>query len=154
MAAESSRSCRSRSSAQKRELVCGHGERLVLRISGTRNNLGRRFWGCVYFEIQEDCDFFRWTDPEAESEDPRVARMKRKVAALKEKVRDIEWKFKETGLAGWLELAAPFSFGAGGYCVRLLVGFLLGLGWRLPAAGLLGLVEDDVGLDLEWVELG
>ncbi|RYR09617.1 hypothetical protein Ahy_B05g077988 [Arachis hypogaea] len=85
MAAESSRSCRSRSSVQKRELVCGHGERPVLRISGMRNNPGRRFWGCVYYE--EECDFFRWTDPEAESEDPHVAKMKRKVAALKAKVR-------------------------------------------------------------------
>ncbi|RYQ96042.1 hypothetical protein Ahy_B08g091509 [Arachis hypogaea] len=92
MAAESSQSCRSRSSAQKKELVCGHGERPVLRISGTRNNSGRRFWGCVYYEIriQEVCDFFRWTDPEAKSEDPHVARMKRKVAALKAKVRDSE----------------------------------------------------------------
>ncbi|RYR26102.1 hypothetical protein Ahy_B02g060260 [Arachis hypogaea] len=94
MVAESSRSCQSRLSAQKRELVCGHGERPVLRILGTRNNPERRFWWCVYYEIQDECDFFRWTNPEAESEDPHAARMKRKVAALKEKVRDIEWKFK------------------------------------------------------------
>ncbi|RYR17235.1 hypothetical protein Ahy_B03g062003 [Arachis hypogaea] len=90
MAAESSRSCQSRSSAQKRELVCRHGERPVLRVSGTRNNPERRFWGCVYYEIQEECDFFRWADPEADSDDPHVARMKRKLAAMKAKVRDIE----------------------------------------------------------------
>ncbi|QHO08541.1 uncharacterized protein DS421_14g473550 [Arachis hypogaea] len=112
MAAESSRSCRSRSSAQKRELVCGHGERPVLRISGTKNNPGRRFWGCVYYEIQEECDFFQWTDPEAESEDPHVARMKRKVATLKAKVRDIEWKFKVAavlGILGWVVLFCFWS---------------------------------------------
>ncbi|RYR35531.1 hypothetical protein Ahy_A10g050682 [Arachis hypogaea] len=89
MATESSRSSRSRSSAQKRELLCGHGERLVLRISGTKNNPGRRFWGCVYYEIKEEYEFFRWADPEVDSEDPQVARMKRKVMALKAKVRDI-----------------------------------------------------------------
>ncbi|QHN91582.1 uncharacterized protein DS421_17g576120 [Arachis hypogaea] len=90
MATESSRSCRSRSSAQKRELVCGHGER----------------------PIQEECDFFRWADPEAESEDPHVARMKRKVAALKAKVRDIEWKFKVAavlGISGWVVLFCFWS---------------------------------------------
>ncbi|QHO22748.1 DNA-(apurinic or apyrimidinic site) lyase [Arachis hypogaea] len=107
MAAESSRSCQSRSSAPKRELVCRHGERPVLRVSGTRNNPGRRFWGCVYYEIQEECDFFRWADPEADSDDPHVARMKRKVAAMKAKVRDVEWKFKVAaglGIFGWAVL--------------------------------------------------
>ncbi|XP_052119041.1 uncharacterized protein LOC127748500 [Arachis duranensis] len=107
MATESLRSSRSRSSAQKRELLCGHDKRLVLRISGTKNNPVRRFWGYVYYEIKEECEFFRWTDPEAEAEDPLVARMKKKVAALKAKVRDIEWKFKVAaalGTVGWVGL--------------------------------------------------
>ncbi|RYQ87053.1 hypothetical protein Ahy_B09g094542 [Arachis hypogaea] len=90
MALESSRSSRSRSSAQKMELLCGHGERPVLRISGTKNNPDQRFWGCVYYDIKEECQFFRWAYPEAEIEDPQVARLKRKVAALKAKVRDFE----------------------------------------------------------------
>ncbi|RYR44499.1 hypothetical protein Ahy_A08g040827 [Arachis hypogaea] len=119
MAGESSRSCRSRSSAQKRELVYRHGERPVLRVLGTRNNSGRRFWGCVYYEIQEECDFFRWADPEADSDDPHVARMKRKVGALKAKVRDIKWKFNVAamlGIFGWvvLFLGGLFYFASGG----------------------------------------
>ncbi|XP_057760885.1 uncharacterized protein LOC130981305 [Arachis stenosperma] len=110
MATESSRSCQSRSSAQKRELVCRHGERPVLRVSGTRNNPGRRFWGCVYYEIQEECDIFRWVDPETDSDDPHVARMKRKVAAMKAKVRDNEWKFKVAAVLGIFGFAMSLSF--------------------------------------------
>ncbi|QHO13241.1 uncharacterized protein LOC107641228 [Arachis ipaensis] len=111
MAAESSRSSQSRSSAQKRELLCGHGERPVLKISGTKNNPRRGFWGCVYYEIKEECEFFRWADPEAESENPQVARMKRKVAALKTKVRDIEWKFKVAAVLGRLDEFVYFASG-------------------------------------------
>ncbi|QHN99396.1 uncharacterized protein DS421_13g397470 [Arachis hypogaea] len=107
MAAESSRSCQSRSSAPKRELVCRHGERPVLRVSGTRNNPGQRFWGCVYYE---ECDFFRWTDPKTDSDDPHVARMKRKVAAMKAKVRDVEWKFKVAAVLGIFGWAVLFCF--------------------------------------------
>ncbi|QHO00686.1 uncharacterized protein DS421_13g408550 [Arachis hypogaea] len=111
MAAESSRSCQSRSSAQKRELVCRHGERPVLRVSGTRNNPGRRFWGVSTMRsIQEECDFFRWADPEADSDDPHVARMKRKVVAMKAKVRDIEWKFKVAAVLEIFGWAVLFCF--------------------------------------------
>ncbi|QHO56145.1 DNA-(apurinic or apyrimidinic site) lyase [Arachis hypogaea] len=46
-------------------MVCGHGERPILRTSMTKDNPGRRFWDCVYYEVQDGCDFFRWADPEA-----------------------------------------------------------------------------------------
>ncbi|QHN79071.1 uncharacterized protein DS421_19g666930 [Arachis hypogaea] len=107
MAAESSRSCQSRSSAPKRELVCRHGERPVLRV-GDGNVLfvlGTDSSGLL--QIQEECDFFRWADPEADNDDPHVVRMKRKVAAMKAKVRDVEWKFKVAaglGIFGWAVL--------------------------------------------------
>ncbi|XP_016199163.1 uncharacterized protein LOC107640128 [Arachis ipaensis] len=107
MVAESSKSSRSRSSVQKRELLCGHGERPLLQTSGTKNNTGRRFWGCVYYEIKEEFEFFRWADLEGESEDPQVVRLKRKILALKAKVRDIEWKLKVAavlGKVGWISL--------------------------------------------------
>ncbi|XP_015967231.1 uncharacterized protein LOC107490949 [Arachis duranensis] len=101
MAAESSRSCRSRSSAQKREIVCRHGRDPCLEFWDEEQP-----WATI-LGIQEECDFFRWADPEADSDDPHVTRMKRKVAAMKARVRDIEWKFKVAavlGIFGWVVL--------------------------------------------------
>ncbi|QHN87118.1 DNA-(apurinic or apyrimidinic site) lyase [Arachis hypogaea] len=75
MAARSSTSSRSRASSQGMLLLCSHGEKPVLRISGTKENPGRRFWGCVYFEVQEGCNFFHWADPETEVEYSEIARV-------------------------------------------------------------------------------
>ncbi|RYR18006.1 hypothetical protein Ahy_B03g062646 [Arachis hypogaea] len=105
MASGSSRSFRSRESAQKRRILCGYGERPVLRVSGTKENSGRRFWGCVYYEVNDECQFFRWADPEVGSEDLHVARLKRKVVALKADVKAFEWKLKVAcvfGMVGWV----------------------------------------------------
>ncbi|RYQ95562.1 hypothetical protein Ahy_B08g090903 [Arachis hypogaea] len=105
MTSESSRSAQSRGSAQKRGILCGHRERPVLRVFGTKENSGRRFWGCVYYEVNDQCQFFCWTDPESESEDPHVARLKRKVVALKADVKASEWKLKVAvvfGMVGWV----------------------------------------------------
>ncbi|XP_016173512.1 uncharacterized protein LOC107616021 [Arachis ipaensis] len=105
MASESSRSSRSRGSAQKRGILCGHGERPVLRVSGTKENPGRRFWGCVYYEVNDECHFFRWAIPEAGSEDPHVVRLKRKVVVLKADMKACEWKLKVAavfGMVGWV----------------------------------------------------
>ncbi|XP_020985467.1 uncharacterized protein LOC110274722 [Arachis duranensis] len=81
--------------------------------------LGDDFGGVSTMRIQEECDFFRWADPEADSDDPHVARMKRKVGALKAKVRDIKWKFNVAamlGIFGWvvLFLGGLFYFASGG----------------------------------------
>ncbi|RYR37811.1 hypothetical protein Ahy_A09g042705 [Arachis hypogaea] len=54
------------SPAHSKELLCGHGERPVLRTSTTKENLGQKFWGCIYYEVQDGCDFFRWADPKSE----------------------------------------------------------------------------------------
>ncbi|XP_016169024.1 uncharacterized protein LOC107611631 [Arachis ipaensis] len=105
MVSESSRSSRRRGSAQKKGILCGHGERPVLRVSRTKENPGRRFWGCVYYEVNDECEFFRWEDPEAGSEDPHVARLKRKVVDLKADVKASEWKLKVAavlGMVGWV----------------------------------------------------
>ncbi|XP_015953321.1 uncharacterized protein LOC107477764 [Arachis duranensis] len=100
MASESSRSSQSRGSTQKKGLLCGYGERPVVQILGTKDNPGRRFWGCVYYEVKEECQFFRWEDPEAETEDPQVARLKRKVVALKTNVKASKWKLKVAAMLG------------------------------------------------------
>ncbi|RYR67900.1 hypothetical protein Ahy_A03g014357 [Arachis hypogaea] len=105
MASESSRSSRTRGSGQKRGLLCEHGERPVLRVSGMKENPGQRFWGYVYYEVKDECQFFRWADPEAETEDPQVARLKRKVVALKANVKASEWKLMVAvvlGMVGWV----------------------------------------------------
>ncbi|RYQ94625.1 hypothetical protein Ahy_B08g089560 [Arachis hypogaea] len=105
MVSESSRSSRRRGSAQKKGILCGHGERPVLRVSRTKENPGRRFWGCVYYEVNDECEFFHWEDPEAGSEDPHVARLKRKVVDLKADVKASEWKLKVAavlGMVGWV----------------------------------------------------
>ncbi|XP_025617957.1 uncharacterized protein [Arachis hypogaea] len=94
-----------RGSAQKKGLLCGHVERPVLRVSETKENSGRQFWGYVYYEVKDECQFFRWADPEAESEDPHVARLKRKVVVLKADVKASEWKLKVAavlGMVGWV----------------------------------------------------
>ncbi|RYR65097.1 hypothetical protein Ahy_A03g011089 [Arachis hypogaea] len=105
IASESSRSSRRRGSAQKKGILCGHGERPVLRVFGTKENPGRRFWGCVYYEVNDESEIFRWTDPEAGSEDLHVARLKRKVVDLKADVKTSEWKLKVAavlGMVGWV----------------------------------------------------
>ncbi|XP_015959431.1 uncharacterized protein LOC107483319 [Arachis duranensis] len=94
MAAQSSCSSRSRSSSHSRLLLCSHGEKSVLRISGTKENLGRRFWGCVYFEVQQGYNFFHWADPETEVEHSEIARIRKKVSMLKSRMKAVEWKLK------------------------------------------------------------
>ncbi|MED6133523.1 hypothetical protein PIB30_029072 [Stylosanthes scabra] len=47
------RSTASRSTGSRntqRMLLCHHGEVVVLRVSRTKENPGRRFWGCVRYE--------------------------------------------------------------------------------------------------------
>ncbi|RYQ91967.1 hypothetical protein Ahy_B09g098044 isoform A [Arachis hypogaea] len=105
MASETSRSSRSSEFGQKRGILCGHRERPVLRVSRTKENPGCRFWDCVYYEVNDECQFFRWADPEAGSEDPYIARLKRKVVALKADVKASEWKLKVAAvfcLVGWV----------------------------------------------------
>ncbi|MED6189262.1 hypothetical protein PIB30_094097 [Stylosanthes scabra] len=43
-----SRSSRSTARTQSRMILCDHGEQAVLRVSGTKENPGRRFYSCVY----------------------------------------------------------------------------------------------------------
>ncbi|MED6148830.1 hypothetical protein PIB30_056707 [Stylosanthes scabra] len=44
-------SSRSTASTQRRmTLVCYHGDPPVLRVSGTKENSGWRFWGCSHYE--------------------------------------------------------------------------------------------------------
>ncbi|QHO15562.1 uncharacterized protein DS421_10g295930 [Arachis hypogaea] len=105
MATESSVSSRSKSSLHGRLLLCSHGERPVLRTMGTKENYGRRFWGCVYYEVHEGCNFFRWAEPATEVENPEIARMRRKVASLKSRTKAAEWKLMVVavlGFFGWV----------------------------------------------------
>ncbi|MED6211160.1 hypothetical protein PIB30_070994 [Stylosanthes scabra] len=81
------RSSRSTRSAQRRGLLWSHGLRHALRVAGTKENPGRRFWGCVYYEVQEHCDFFCWADKEQLEDDAENVKLRKKVLSLKTKVR-------------------------------------------------------------------
>ncbi|RYR04873.1 hypothetical protein Ahy_B06g084674 [Arachis hypogaea] len=105
MASQSSRSGRIQSPAK--EMVCGHGERPILCTSTTKDNPGRRFWGCVYYEVQDACDYFRWADPEVGGvqHDSEIARSMKKITTLKTRLKDVEWKLRivaTLGVVGWI----------------------------------------------------
>ncbi|QHO01131.1 uncharacterized protein LOC107632988 [Arachis ipaensis] len=105
MAFQSSRASRFRSDAK--ELLCGHGERLILRTSSTKDNPGRRFWGCVYYEVQDGCDFFRWADPEpgGVQQEVEFVRNRRKITKLKARLKELEtklWVVAALCFAGWV----------------------------------------------------
>ncbi|RYQ83642.1 uncharacterized protein LOC107620346 [Arachis ipaensis] len=105
MASQSSRASRFCSDAK--ELLCGHGERPILRTSSTKDNPGRRFWGCVYYEVQDGCDFFIWADPEpgGVQQEVEFARNRRKITKLKARLKELEtklWVVAALCFAGWV----------------------------------------------------
>ncbi|MED6192618.1 hypothetical protein PIB30_011687 [Stylosanthes scabra] len=86
-----------------RMMLCEHGVPTVKRISGTKENPGRPFWGCVNYK--EHCEFFCWADEEQVEEDPEKSRLMRKVFSLKSKLKTIEKRLKivsVVGLVGWV----------------------------------------------------
>ncbi|RYR71996.1 hypothetical protein Ahy_A02g006203 isoform A [Arachis hypogaea] len=90
-----------------KELLCGHGERSILRTSSTKDNPCQRFWGCVYYEVQDGCDFFRWEDPKPEGaeQEIEIARTRRKITNLKSRLKDVEWKLRivaALGIVSWI----------------------------------------------------
>ncbi|XP_057745889.1 uncharacterized protein LOC130964860 [Arachis stenosperma] len=100
-ARSSSASGRNSSQGRRRRTTCYCGERPVLATSSTVENSGRRFWGCVNYGIGEECGYFVWTKSE---QDPQVARLKRKITGLKDKVTTVEKMLTmavAVGLVGW-----------------------------------------------------
>ncbi|MED6212909.1 hypothetical protein PIB30_087986 [Stylosanthes scabra] len=57
MSSQSSRSVRSGSVAQGRELLCHHGVRAVLCTSSTKENPGRRFWAAYIIGFKKVVSF-------------------------------------------------------------------------------------------------
>ncbi|MED6132231.1 hypothetical protein PIB30_017308 [Stylosanthes scabra] len=99
----------SRSTARMRRsvLVCHHRIPAVLRVSGTKDNPGRRFWGCVHYQVRKECDFFCWANTEIDEPDPKKEKLRKKVVAMKLRLKSNEWKMKVAvyvGLVGWLGL--------------------------------------------------
>ncbi|MED6211743.1 hypothetical protein PIB30_076585 [Stylosanthes scabra] len=112
MASQSSRGSRSswsNASTRRRTIVCSHGDKAVLRVFGTKENTGRRFWGCPHYDVGGECEFFCWADQEQENvqEDPENAKLRRKVLFLKTELRAYEWRLKTVvlvALVGWMLL--------------------------------------------------
>ncbi|QHO39095.1 uncharacterized protein DS421_4g126130 [Arachis hypogaea] len=91
--------------AHGRVLLCSHSEKPVLQISGTKENPGHRFWGCVYFEVQQGYNFFCWADPETEVKHSEIARIRKKLSRMKSRTKVAEWKLKVVavlGFFGWV----------------------------------------------------
>ncbi|MED6223654.1 hypothetical protein PIB30_076163 [Stylosanthes scabra] len=104
-----SRSSWSNASTWRRTILCSHGDAAMLRVSRTKENPGRRFWGCPHYDDGRECDFFTWADREQETvhEDPEVAKLRRKVLFLKTELRACEWRLKTAVLVafiGWMLL--------------------------------------------------
>ncbi|MED6181722.1 hypothetical protein PIB30_021992 [Stylosanthes scabra] len=83
MSSGSSMYTRNNVSSTRRPLLCFHGRKPVLRISLTKDNPGRRFWGCVYYNVQQECSFFRWADPDSEYFAIELGKMKKVIETLK-----------------------------------------------------------------------
>ncbi|RYQ91320.1 hypothetical protein Ahy_B09g097208 [Arachis hypogaea] len=99
----SSQGSRSSTKSRGRRRTCFCGERPVLRTSSTSENPGRRFWGCVNFQIGDGCDYFAWAKPEGQ--DPQIQRLKNKASSLKEELQKAERKFAlalGVGIVGWI----------------------------------------------------
>ncbi|MED6220696.1 hypothetical protein PIB30_047311 [Stylosanthes scabra] len=91
--------------------ICSHGQPPVLRVSGTKENPGRRFRGCVYYGVQEHCDFFQWADKEQAEADSEKAKMRKKVSSLKTELRACERRLKIAVFVGMLGWTLLFSCG-------------------------------------------
>ncbi|MED6138174.1 hypothetical protein PIB30_071784 [Stylosanthes scabra] len=100
-------SSRTTARTQRRALACHHEEPPVLRVLGTKDNPGRLFLGCVYYQVHEECNFFCWVDAEQEESDPEKEQLRKKVVSLKFRLKAIEWKMKVAvyvELVGWFGL--------------------------------------------------
>ncbi|MED6194813.1 hypothetical protein PIB30_032025 [Stylosanthes scabra] len=105
-----SRSSRSTGSTQ-RMLLCHHGIESVLRVSGTKENPGKRFWGCVrYAVVKEQYEFFEWADKVQAEEDAEKERMRKKVSSLKTRLRACEMRLQITVFVAMFGWALVFSF--------------------------------------------
>ncbi|MED6178085.1 hypothetical protein PIB30_104333, partial [Stylosanthes scabra] len=74
MASQSSSSSRCRrSNVQRRELLCNHGQKPILRVLKTKENPGRRFWGCMYYEVCLSSSIFDAENPFGISDSPSAS---------------------------------------------------------------------------------
>ncbi|XP_016206063.1 uncharacterized protein LOC107646390 [Arachis ipaensis] len=87
----SSQGSRSSIKSRGRRRTCICGERPVLQTSSTAENPGRRFWGCINYQIGEECNYFVWAEPE--EQDPQIQRLKNKASVLKQELQKGEKKF-------------------------------------------------------------
>ncbi|MED6173903.1 hypothetical protein PIB30_064079 [Stylosanthes scabra] len=111
MSSQTSR--RSQSSSQRRSFLCDHGEPSVLRVSGTKDNPGRRFWGCRYYQVSLSFLPDNHFDPPQEDGCDEIAKLKKKVGTLKLRVKTAEWRLKVAlvvGLVGWVSLLSLWVY--------------------------------------------
>ncbi|MED6213868.1 hypothetical protein PIB30_097530 [Stylosanthes scabra] len=84
MASHSSNSRASRCShpsSERNTLLYEHAIKPMLRVSRTKENPGRRFWGCANYQVKEGCNFFVWADSVYEEEDAEKVKLRRRLGA-------------------------------------------------------------------------
>ncbi|MED6106294.1 hypothetical protein PIB30_003705 [Stylosanthes scabra] len=82
MASQSSTSSH-RSSMRRGSLMCYCGDPPLLKGSRTKENPGRRFWGCPHYDTGKGCRFFTWADEEPSSQEDEIAKLRMKISNLK-----------------------------------------------------------------------
>ncbi|RYQ99148.1 hypothetical protein Ahy_B07g087031 [Arachis hypogaea] len=98
-----SQGSRSSSMSRGRRRTCFCGEGPVLRTSCLEENPGRRLWGCVNYQIGEECHYF--ASAELKGKDPQIQRLKNKASVLKENLQKAERKFAlalAVRILGWI----------------------------------------------------
>nr|POE73968.1 hypothetical protein CFP56_56653 [Quercus suber] len=63
---------------------CHCGKRAPVKTSWTGENIGRRFWACEKYGVNDTCVYFVWLDP------PTCARGRELLPLLREKVDSLE----------------------------------------------------------------
>nr|POE73976.1 hypothetical protein CFP56_56661 [Quercus suber] len=63
---------------------CHCGKRAPVKTSWTGENIGRRFWACEKYGVDDTCGYFVWLDP------PLCARGRELLPLLREKIDSLE----------------------------------------------------------------
>ncbi|MED6192760.1 hypothetical protein PIB30_013142 [Stylosanthes scabra] len=93
MATHSSTPRGSDASSLRSPLVCSHGRSPMLHISKTKDNPARRFWGCVFYVVQDKCEFFQWANRANDLLVAEFGKLKKRLDILKSRVVSAQSRF-------------------------------------------------------------
>ncbi|MED6113664.1 hypothetical protein PIB30_072937 [Stylosanthes scabra] len=76
----------------------------VLRISLMKENPGRRFSGCVYYDVQDECTFCQWADFDSDPISSDLGKLMKRLELLKLRVSSYKrhlYVLLIFGIVGW-----------------------------------------------------